>query len=264
MPESSSEPCHRTGSKQRQTPGTKALAEEESAALAIDDLKLRPIGWIESPLQDKLLIPRQPGLAPSVHCRLRLVSDYAREEAWRGIEGFSYLWLLWHCHKTTGWSPTVRPPRLGGNERVGVFASRSTHRPNPLGLSAVKLLEVEQQHDISLVLQGADLLDGTPIFDVKPYLPYSDALPASGGFAPEQPEWLPVSFDDGAELWLAGEPAERRQQLIELLRQDPRPGYRRGKPQPEKTYGARFAGVDIRWRVTASGVKINKPQPLVD
>ncbi len=203
-------------------------------------------------------MPRQPGLAPSLHCRLRLLPEFAREEAWRGIEGFSHLWLLWNSHKTEGWSPTVRPPRLGGNKRVGVFASRSTHRPNPLALSVVKLLAVETD---SLLLQGADLLDGTPVFDVKPYLPYSDAVAESvGGYAPEQPELLAVRFDDGAEAWLTTQPVGRRQQIIELLQQDPRPGYRRGAAQPEKTYAAKFAGLDLCWRVDEQGVEVLPPR----
>ena len=223
-----------------------------------ESINMRPIGHIESPLQDKFLIPRQPGLAPAVHCRLRLLPEFAREEAWRGIGGFSHLWLLWNTHETTGWSPTVRPPRLGGNQRVGVFASRSTHRPNPLALSVVKLLAVEGD---SLLLQGADLLDGTPVFDVKPYLPYADALvDAECGFAPDEPELLAVRFSAEADRWLASEPAEKRQQVIELLQQDPRPGYRRGEAQPDKVYGAQFSGVDLQWRVDEQGVEVLPPQ----
>ena len=223
---------------------------------------MQPVGFIESPFQEKLLIPRQPGLAPAVESCLRFESDYAMPVAARGLEEYSHVWLLWLSHATAerGWSPTVRPPRLGGNQRVGVFASRSTHRPNPVALSVVELIAVEPG---MLRLRGADLLDGTPVIDVKPYLPYADAIPnAKGGYAPEAPETLEVVFTEAAETWLEQRSNAEllRQQVTQLLQQDPRPGYRRNKPADDgRIYAARFSGVDLRWCVLNGVVQVLEP-----
>ena len=150
-----------------------------------------PVGVIHSCFKEKFGIPRQPGLAPDARAVLELLPPYNRAEAVRGLEGFSHVWLSFIFHACLGepWKPTVRPPRLGGNRRLGVFATRSTHRPNPIGLSAVELEKIEAAPGrVLLHLKGVDLLDGTPVLDIKPYLPYSDNIPgALGGFAPEMP-----------------------------------------------------------------------------
>jgi len=174
-------------------------------------------------------------------------------EALRGIEGYSHLWLIWQFHQAErdAWSPTVRPPRLGGNARMGVFATRSPFRPNPIGLSSVKLEEVRQEKGLGtvLVVSGADLMDGTPIYDVKPYLPYADCHPeATGGFAHEVKDYaLEVIIPDDL---LAKVPEDKREALRGVLAQDPRPGYQR---DPERTYGFEFAALEVRFRV-AEGV----------
>ena len=146
---------------------------------AMEDYTFHPVAHIRSDFQTKFGIPRQSGLAQSLLATVVFAPDYRAPEALRGIEGFSHLWLLWGFSASKGWSPTVRPPRLGGNTRVGVFASRSPFRPNPIGLSCVRLERVEQTADVGtvLIVSGADLMDGTPIFDIKPYLPYADCQP---------------------------------------------------------------------------------------
>lgn len=190
-------------------------------------------------------MPRQPGLCPSAWGRLEFDDAYRSPEAVRGLEGFSHVWLVFGFHLTVdrSWSPTVRPPRLGGNERVGVFASRSTFRPNGLGLSLVKLEGIDADGPV-LRLGGVDLVDGTPIYDVKPYLPYAEALPeAVGGFAVEAPERLPVETGDHLSDW-----GERdRQLVIEALSLDPRPAAGRGEPQRE--FGAMLCGRNVRFRI---------------
>ena len=176
--------------------------------------------------------------------------EYRVPEALRGIEGYSHLWLIWQFHQAERdtWSPTVRPPRLGGNARMGVFATRSPFRPNPIGLSSVKLEEVRQEKGLGtvLVVSGADLMDGTPIYDVKPYLPYADCHPeATGGFAHEVKDYaLEVAIPE--EL-LAKVPEDKQEALRGVLAQDPRPGYQR---DPERTYGFEFAALEVRFRVT--------------
>lgn len=207
-----------------------------------------PIGLIRSPYREKFAIPRQPGLArlPAV---LELHPPFDRPEAVRGLDGFSHVWLIFVFHATAaqGWKPTVRPPRLGGNARLGVFATRSTFRPNPLGLSVVELAGVRAGADgVFLDLLGADLLDGTPVLDVKPYLPYADAIPdARAGYAPGPPPVrLPVSFAPAAEQVLAAHPEPRlRDWLVEVLALDPRPAYRAGS---DGEFGVRLFEFDVR------------------
>ncbi len=153
-------------------------------------MQIEPVGVIESCFKEKFGIPRQPGLVEAACASLRLLPPYDRAEAVRGLEGFSHVWLIFGFHATAaqGWRPTVRPPRLGGNARLGVFATRSTFRPNPLGLSVVRLLDIDTRRGVQLQLAGGDLLNGTPVYDIKPYLPYADALSeAVGGFAPDGP-----------------------------------------------------------------------------
>ena len=218
---------------------------------------LEPIATIHSPFREKFATPRQPGLVSSVTATIEFLPDFATPEAVRGLEGFSHLWLifLFHHNWQKGWKPTVRPPRLGGNQRVGVYASRSPFRPNPVGLSAVKLLSIEnEQGNISLEVQGADLIDGTPILDIKPYIAYGDSIPtASSGFAQEAPDTaLEVTFSDQAWQQLnnyRSESPELETMLTETLALDPRPAYRQ-KRDDDQEYGVLFDRYNIHWKVT--------------
>ena len=209
---------------------------------------VKPIAYISTDFKEKFGIPRQSGRAPSLEAKIVFTEEFRTPDALREIEGFSHLWLLFDfslAHKES-WTPTVRPPRLGGNKRVGVFASRSPFRPNPIGLSCVKLLRVERtEKDGSiLVVSGADLLDGTPILDVKPYLPYADSIPnALGGYAEERK-------NDRVEVFFPREllekiPPEKREGLMDCLADDPRPSYQ----DDERTYGMRFAEFEIKFQV---------------
>ena len=210
--------------------------------------KLRVIARMESDFPEKFGIPRQAGIVEALESRVVFEPAYRNADALRGIEGFSHLWLIWQFSAAVreGWSPTVRPPRLGGNERLGVFATRSPFRPNPLGLSCVRLLRVEQdpKRGPVLVVAGADLMDGTPIYDIKPYLPYADCHPeAAGGFAPDAGETLRVVFAPGTEEAV---PAEKRAALRGVLENDPRPRY---QDDPSRVYGLAFAGMNVKFRV---------------
>lgn len=206
------------------------------------------IAHIESPYREKFGTPRQSGLVDGT-ARIVFTPDYRQPEALRGIEGFDYLWLLWLFDRNAvvPYSPTVRPPRLGGNSRVGVFATRSPYRPNPVGLSSVRLLGIDPTADRghTLLVSGADLVHGTPILDIKPYLPYTDAHPdARSGFAPGAPD-SPLQVDDPQGL-LAALPDALRTQLRQSLAQDPRPHY---QDDPDRTYRMRFADRDVAFRV---------------
>ena len=220
---------------------------------------LSPIGVIESDYPDKFGIPRQPGLAPAARASLILVPPFDDPLAVRGLEDFSHLWLTFLFHlspercASRHWAPLVRPPRLGGNARVGVFASRSTHRPNRLGLSLVELVEIDTRRGVRLVLRGVDLVSGTPVLDIKPYLPWAEAHPqARAGFAPEAPPLLPVAFSTVAAATLAERPdGDSLGELItQVLAQDPRPAYRRGAET--RIYGVRLRDVDVRFQATAT------------
>ena len=209
---------------------------------------MKVIARIRSDFPEKFGIPRQSGLVPELRSKIVFEPEFRNADALRGIEGFSHLWLIWQFSAAVRdtWSPTVRPPRLGGNERVGVFATRSPFRPNALGLSCVKLEEIRRTSDVGtvLVVSGADLMDGTPIFDIKPYLPYADAHPeASGGFASAAPAALEVVFPP--EL-LEKVPAGRWEALCGVLAQDPRPAY---QEDPERVYGMAFAWLNVRFTV---------------
>ena len=213
---------------------------------------LRVIARMESDFPDKFGIPRQSGLT-SLASRIVFEPEFRDPNALRGIEGWSHLWILWIFSEAVrpGWSPTVRPPRLGGNERVGVFATRSPFRPNNIGLSSVKLERVEHTENEGdvLIVSGADLMDGTPIIDIKPYVPYADAHPeASGGFAAEKfGKKLKVVFPE--ELLSRVEPG-KREGLKDLLAEDPRPAV---QDDPERVYGRRFSDVEIKF-VVSDGV----------
>lgn len=216
-------------------------------------MEIQPIAHIHSDFPTKFGIPRQSGLAEGLIATIVFEPAYRAPEAIRGIEGFSHLWLIWGFSKSIqqGWSPTVRPPRLGGETRMGVFATRSPFRPNGLGLSSVRLLAVQKDggDGAILVVGGADLMDGTPIYDIKPYLPYTDSRPAAvSGFAQDGLSVsLAVVFP---EPLLTMIPSDRRDGLIAALRLDPRPAY---QDDPHRIYGFNFAGYDVRFRV-ADGV----------
>lgn len=222
--------------------------------------RVDPIGIVHSPFKEKFAIPRQPGLITAVEAEIEILAPYDRDEAFTGLEAFSHVWVVFLFHECVdkGWRPTVRPPRLGGNKRVGVFATRSTHRPNSIGLSAVELAGVARvEGRLILRVRGADLLDGTPVLDIKPYVPYADAIPeAKGGFAPEPPEAaLEVSFSPEAEKALAnvGDRYPKLKTLIgELLRYDPRPAYRSGGGG-ERIYGVHLYDFNVQWRVDSEG-----------
>lgn len=211
---------------------------------------LQPIGIIQSDFPDKFGVPRQPGLAPSARATLTLNAPYNDLLAVRGLESFSHLWLSFLFHHTPErWTPLVRPPRLGGNTRVGVFASRSPNRPNRLGLSLVELNAIETHNGVRLHLSGCDLVSGTPVLDIKPYLPWLESRPeARAGYAPAAPPCLAVSFSPCAEAVLATreDGASLRQLIREVLGQDPRPAYRQGAEA--RIYGVRLRDVDVRFQ----------------
>lgn len=207
------------------------------------------IARIHNDFGTKFGVPRQSGLVPEVRSLVVFEEAYRVPEALRGIEGWSHLWLVWQFHKAQrdSWSPTVRPPRLGGNTRVGVFATRSPFRPNNIGLSCVKLEAVREAPGLGLVLEvsGADLMDGTPIYDIKPYVPYADCHPeATGGFTDETAKRTVTV--DCPEALLAVVPEGSREGLLGVLHQDPRPAY---QDDPERVYGFPFAGCEVRFRV---------------
>ncbi|RUR27600.1 tRNA (N6-threonylcarbamoyladenosine(37)-N6)-methyltransferase TrmO [Vreelandella nanhaiensis] len=211
---------------------------------------LTTIGYVESDYPDKFGIPRQPGLAPAADAVLALVPPYNDPLTVRGLEDFSHLWVSFIFHQSPErWTPLVRPPRLGGNRKVGVFASRSTHRPNRLGLSLVKLAGIETRHGVRLKLEGCDLVSGTPVVDIKPYLPWAEAHPeARAGFAPQVPDLLPISFSQSALDTLAAraDSATLHALITQVLGQDPRPAYKRGE-ESERVYGVRLRDVDVKF-----------------
>ena len=215
----------------------------------MDTINIAPIARMRSDFAGKFGIPRQSGLVEELRSTVVFEPEFRNADALRGIEGFSHLWLIWQFSEAvrSGWSPTVRPPRLGGNARMGVFATRSPFRPNNLGLSCVRLLGVEETAEFGTVLHvgGADLMDGTPIFDIKPYIPYADCHPeALGGFTDTAGDFLlEVDFPDHLLSLL---PGEKRQAAVAVLRHDPRPSYQR---KPGRVYGLTFAGFDIRFTV---------------
>ena len=213
-------------------------------------MNIRPIAYYHSPLPTKFGVPRQSGLVPELLGRVVFEPEYRNPDALRGIEGFEYLWFVWgfslNARKEGEWSPLVRPPLLGGNENVGVFATRSPFRPNPLGLSSVRLVGVESGNDgLVLLVSGADLADGTPIYDIKPYVEYSDSHPgARSGFV-DSKKWkmLTVDFPQKFAKLFSHQDYEA---LCKVLSLDPRPQYHN---DPERVYGMPFAGYDVRFVV---------------
>lgn len=215
----------------------------------MENISITPIAKMKSDFTTKFGIPRQAGLVEALESTIVFEPEFRNADALRGIEGFSHLWIIWQFSQAVRqeWTPTVRPPRLGGNTRMGVFATRSPFRPNNLGLSCVKLLGVEETEDYGTVLHvaGADLLDGTPIFDIKPYIPYSDAKPdALGGFTDSAGDFL-LEVDIPAPL-LEILPEKKRSAVVGVLSHDPRPSYQKDS---DRVYGLSFAGFDIRFRV---------------
>ncbi len=226
------------------------------------------IGVIRSPYKEKFAVPRQPGLVKSGGGELHLIAPYNQADAVRGLEAFSHLWVLFIFHQTMegGWRPTVRPPRLGGNARMGVFATRSTFRPNPVGMSLVELNGIRCQKDqVILELGGLDLVDGTPVVDIKPYLPFTEALPdARASYAQQAPQAdMPVYFTDAlaAELvHLEKRYPRLREFIVDVLAQDPRPAYRK-EEDAGKAYAVWLLDFNVRWRVTDSGFEVFALEP---
>ena len=217
-------------------------------------MEITPVARIKSDFSEKFGIPRQSGLVEELTAAVIFEPPYRDPSALRGIEGFSHLWLIWEFSRSKGWSPTVRPPRLGGNKRLGVFATRSPFRPNPIGLSCVRLVEVRQDKGLGPVLTvaGADLMDGTPIYDIKPYLPYADCRPdAAGGFA-SIPKAAELIVDCPPELRNAV-PEEKRSALLAVLAQDPRPRYHN---DPGRVYGMSFAGLEVKFQVAGERLTV--------
>ena len=215
----------------------------------MQDVNIQVIARMHSDFSTKFGIPRQSGLVEELRSTIVFEPEFRNNDALRGIEGFSHLWIIWQFSEAVrdGWSPTVRPPRLGGNIRMGVFATRSPFRPNNLGLSCVKLLGVEETPELGTVLHvgGADLMDGTPIFDIKPYVPYADSHPdAAGGFTDTAGDFL-LEVDFPSHL-LQLLPQNKRDSAVGVLSHDPRPSYQR---KPGRIYGLTFAGFDIRFTV---------------
>lgn len=226
------------------------------------DHTVHVIARLHSDFSTKFGIPRQSGLVDALRSTVIFEPEFRSSEAVRGLEGFSHIWLLWQFSRAVrdGWSPTVRPPRLGGNRRLGVFASRSPFRPNPIGLSAVRLVGVELGGGDGPLLHvaGADLMDGTPIYDIKPYIPYADAHPeATGGFTDAVPRRT-LAVDCPPPL-LEAVPAEKRGALLGVLAEDPRPSYQN---DPRRVYGMSFAGVDVRFTVEGDRLTVREVVPL--
>jgi tRNA-Thr(GGU) m(6)t(6)A37 methyltransferase TsaA len=224
-----------------------------------------PIGLVRSPFTDKFGIPRQPRLVDAAEARLELLPPYDREEAFTGLAGFSHVWLIFVFHDDcldAGWRPMVRPPRLGGRAKVGVFASRAPYRPNPIGISAVAQHGLTREGGrLALRLGGVDLLDGTPVLDIKPYVPYADRIDgARGGFAAAPPvrRW-PVMFSAAAEAGIRAHDPDGRLRLRALIEQvigqDPRPGYLDRYPE-RRRHGLRLYDVDVAWEIETDGEQV--------
>ena len=218
---------------------------------------IRPIAHIENDFDEKFGIPRQSGLVPQLQARILFEPEFAQPQAVKGLEEFSHIWLIWEFSRAVreSWSAMVRPPKLGGNTYMGVFATRSPFRPNSIGLSCVKLEKIEigdKETGPVLYVSGADLLNGTPIYDIKPYLPYVDSHPeAAGGFTDRVNQDL-LKVDFPSQL-MALIPAEKREALTCILAQDPRPSYQN---DPERIYGLTFAGKNVKFRIAGETVQV--------
>ena len=231
----------------------------------MNETTIKIIAHIQSDFPTKFGIPRQSGLVESLKARIVFEPEYRNVDALRGMEEYSHLWLIWEFSeaKRESWSPTVRPPRLGGNKRMGVFATRSPYRPNPIGLSCVKLENIDYttENGPVIIVSGADLLDGTPIYDIKPYLPFVDSQPeALGGFADTvKDDQLTVQC---SEELMRHIPEQHRQAIMDILAQDPRPHYQQ---DPNRIYGMEFADMEIKFRVeekTLTICEINRKEQV--
>ena len=234
----------------------------------MSSFQFEQIGVIRSPYKEKFAVPRQPGLVKSSGGELHLIAPYNQADAVRGLEAFSHLWVIFVFHQTMegGWRPTVRPPRLGGNARMGVFATRSTFRPNPVGMSLVELKGIRaHKEQVILELGSLDLVDGTPVIDIKPYLPFAEALPdARASYAQQAPQAnMPVCFTPELAIQLI-ELEKRyprlRDFIVEVLAQDPRPAYRK-EEDAGKTYAVWLLDFNVRWRVTETGFEVFALEP---
>ncbi len=228
----------------------------------MQDVTIQVIARMHSDFPTKFGIPRQSNLVESLSSTIVFEPEFRNSDALRGLEGFSHLWIVWQFSQAvrSDWSATVRPPRLGGNTRMGVFATRSPFRPNAIGLSCVKLegIETTREHGTVIRVSGADLMDGTPIFDIKPYIPYADCHPdAVGGFTEHADDFLlEVDFPEPLLMQL---PESKRQAAVDVLSHDPRPSYQRS---PERIYGLPFAGFDIRFQVNEKILTVCQVVPL--
>ena len=230
---------------------------------------LETIGTIHSPWKEKFAVPRQPGLVTAMGAELELHAPYNQLDTVRGLENFSHLWLIFIFHQTQhqGWKPLVRPPRLGGNDKIGVFASRSTFRPNPLGMSLVEFKGVRQEKKrLFLKLGSVDLVEGTPVVDIKPYLPFAESLPhAHAGYAQAVPDAsMPVSFTADAQRHLSNHAVthpDLAQFIQQVLAQDPRPAYRRNQ-EDHHFYAASLSDFTVRWRITPMGTEVIAIEPM--
>lgn len=223
---------------------------------------MKIIARIKSDFKEKFGIPRQSGIADELTARIIFEPEYRVPEALRGLDGYSHLWLIWQFSEAVreDWSPTVRPPRLGGNKRMGVFATRSPYRPNPIGLSSVKLVGIEHTKDEGdvLIISGADLLDGTPIYDIKPYLPFTDSHPeAVAGFSEPVREYA-LKVDFCKEL-LSKIDILKQNALIKILEHDPRPSY---QDDPEREYGMKFSDYEIFFKVDGDSLTVTRVEVL--
>lgn len=235
--------------KRRWLPGKEDRVAMEAEEYMEKGLELKIIGHVRTDFTSKFGIPRQSGLIEELKGTIVMEPEYREPAAFKGLSDFSHIWLIWEFSENLrdGWSPTVRPPRLGGNKRVGVFATRSPFRPNALGLSCVKLEQIEMDEKLGPVLHisGADLMDGTPVFDIKPYLPFVDGHPeACGGFTDRTREYS-LTVEAPEEL-LCRIPEEKREALKKVLSQDPRPSYQK---DPGRVYGMEFAGFEVKFSV---------------
>ncbi|MEI8610984.1 tRNA (N6-threonylcarbamoyladenosine(37)-N6)-methyltransferase TrmO [Enterovibrio sp. Hal110] len=230
---------------------------------------LVPVGHIQSPFKEKFAVPRQPGLAPSAKASIILIGDANNEDAVRGLTQFSHIWVLFLFDQNLkqGWTPTVRPPRLGGNERVGVFASRATFRPNGIGMSVVAIKNVRRvDSQVIIEIGSCDLVDGTPVVDIKPYIPYSDAVPdAIGGYASEAPQTLDVSFSAEANCALSkiNDGQQKAQVIKEVLAQDPRPAYKKGKDD-KKEYAVHLFDLNVKFIVDEPTIVVTTIEAFCD
>jgi tRNA-Thr(GGU) m(6)t(6)A37 methyltransferase TsaA len=233
-------------------------------------IKLETIGVIHSPFKEKFSVPRQPGLIKHATMELELYKPYSHPDSVKDLSQYTHLWLLFifHQHQDTNWRPLIRPPRLGGNQKTGVFASRSSYRPNPIGMSAVELRKVTAlNNSVKLELTVADLVDGTPIIDIKPYIPYSDVIPqAHGGMAHQPPEQLAVSFSADALKSIKQHQThypDLKLFIIEVLSQDPRPAYKK-QSEDNKLYGVKLYNFDVKWRIDNNEVYVERILQLTD